>query len=112
VCLFGEFSILCICGSNHLFHFNIYCTKCPPIQIGSLFVHCNVHFSFLFLHGHHICDDGSFVPFTLPLEDDGFVDGHVFVSHDLLSLRSNLRIGIMCVDKTCTMHMESCPKQS
>ena len=38
---------------------------------------------------------GSFVPFTLPLEDDH----HVKVSEDLLSLRFNLRIGSMYVEQ-------------
>jgi hypothetical protein len=34
---------------------------------------------------------GSFVPFILPLQDDG----HVTVSEDLLSLRFNLQVGTM-----------------
>ena len=38
---------------------------------------------------------GSFVPFTLPLEDDH----HVKVSEELLSLRFNLRIGSMYVEQ-------------
>jgi hypothetical protein len=38
---------------------------------------------------------GSFVPFTLPLDDDH----HVKVSKDLISLRFNLRIGTMYVEQ-------------
>jgi len=38
---------------------------------------------------------GSFVPFTLPLQDDG----HVVVSEDLLSLRFNLQIGTMYIEQ-------------
>ena len=38
---------------------------------------------------------GSFVPFTLPLEDDH----HMKVSKDLFSLRFNLRIGSMYVEQ-------------
>jgi hypothetical protein len=37
---------------------------------------------------------GSFVPFILPLQDDG----HVIVSEDLLSLRFNLQIGTMYLE--------------
>ena len=37
---------------------------------------------------------GSFVPFTLPLEDDG----HVSVSKDLLGLRFNFRIEAIYVE--------------
>jgi hypothetical protein len=37
---------------------------------------------------------GSFVPFMLPLHDDG----HVGVSEDLLSLRFNLLIGTMYLE--------------
>ena len=36
----------------------------------------------------------SFVPFILPLQDDG----HVSVSEDLLSLRFNLQIGSMYLE--------------
>ena len=38
---------------------------------------------------------GSFVPFILPLQDDG----HVTVSEDLLSLRFNLQIGSMYLEQ-------------
>ena len=38
---------------------------------------------------------GSFVPFILPLQDDG----HVNVSEDLLSLRFNLQIGTMYLEQ-------------
>jgi hypothetical protein len=38
---------------------------------------------------------GSFVPFILPLQDDG----HVSVSEDLLSLRFNLQIGSMYLEQ-------------
>src|ERR1700737_1294801 len=38
---------------------------------------------------------GSFVPFILPLQDDG----HVNVSEDLLSLRFNLQIGSMYLEQ-------------
>ena len=42
-----------------------------------------------------ICAHGSFVHFTLPLEDDG----HVSVSNDLLGLKFNLQIGTMYVEQ-------------
>jgi len=37
---------------------------------------------------------GSFVPFILPLQDEG----HMSVSKDLLSLRFNLQIGTMYLE--------------
>ena len=42
-----------------------------------------------------VCARGSFVPLTLPLEDDG----HASISNDLLSLRLNLWIGVMYVEQ-------------
>jgi hypothetical protein len=38
---------------------------------------------------------GSFVPFILPLQDDG----HVNVTEDLLSLRFNLQVGTMYLEQ-------------
>lgn len=39
------------------------------------------------------------MPFTSPLEDDGFVDEHVGVAHNLFSLRFNFCMGFMYVEQ-------------
>lgn len=66
------------------------CYEIPYQYILTYWFHTLFVFQMVAIRAHVLL-----VPFTLLLQDDD----HVFVSEDLLSLRFNLRVGIMYIEQ-------------
>lgn len=90
-----------------VFPLNMYHTKRRSIEISAL-LHIVIDINFFSLIMATIHAHGSFVPFTLPLEDDS----HVGVLDDMLGLRFNLQIGTCTRSERCTMWMVTHHKES
>ena len=91
------FFLLCLSSIFLILYLYFYSTNLTPhyhINIDS-FSYSNVSQFFPLFLMATIRSYGSFVPFTLPLQDHG----RVTVSEDLLSLRFNLQIGTMYVEQ-------------